>query len=90
MLQPSWELFLPPFSRLDLFNIDSVTNNEIVYMTFIYFVIACVTWLNRSLPLFCDIQGFTENLHAVFCLAENAVGPEATRPDDIITMYSGR
>ena len=22
---------------------------------------------------------FTENLHAVFCLAENAVGPHATR-----------
>ncbi|PSN48819.1 putative aminopeptidase NPEPL1 [Blattella germanica] len=28
-------------------------------------------------------QGFTQNLHAVFCLAENAVGPESTRPDDI-------
>ncbi|XP_013389670.1 probable aminopeptidase NPEPL1 [Lingula anatina] len=35
-------------------------------------------------------QGFTDNLHAVFCLAENAVGPDALRPDDIITMYSGR
>ncbi|RZF35984.1 hypothetical protein LSTR_LSTR005397 [Laodelphax striatellus] len=35
-------------------------------------------------------QGFTENLHAVFCLAENAVGPLATRPDDIHTLYSGR
>lgn len=22
---------------------------------------------------------FTQNLHAVFCLAENAVGPDATR-----------
>jgi len=33
--------------------------------------------------------GFKENLHAVFCLAENAVGPEATRPDDIHTLYSG-
>lgn len=34
--------------------------------------------------------GFSENLHAVFCLAENAVGPNATRPDDILTLYSGR
>ncbi|KFM63195.1 hypothetical protein X975_23745, partial [Stegodyphus mimosarum] len=34
--------------------------------------------------------GFQENLHAIFCLAENAVGPKAVRPDDIITMYSGR
>lgn len=33
--------------------------------------------------------GFKENLHAVFCLAENAVGPLATRPDDIHTLYSG-
>eukprot|EP00794_Sanderia_malayensis_P018577 gene18577-20440_t len=33
--------------------------------------------------------GFTENLHCVLCLAENAVGPLATRPDDIHTMYSG-
>lgn len=24
---------------------------------------------------------FTQNLHAVFCLAENAVGPKATRYD---------
>lgn len=35
-------------------------------------------------------QGFKDNLHAVFCLAENAVGPTAVRPDDIITLYSGR
>ncbi|KAF7659636.1 hypothetical protein LDENG_00295000 [Lucifuga dentata] len=35
-------------------------------------------------------QGFKDNLHAVFCLAENAVGPAATRPDDIHTMYSGK
>jgi len=24
-------------------------------------------------------SGFSENLHAVFCLAENGVGPDATR-----------
>ncbi|XP_072168708.1 probable aminopeptidase NPEPL1 [Diadema setosum] len=34
--------------------------------------------------------GFQENLHALFCLAENAVGPDATRPDDVHIMYSGR
>lgn len=42
----------------------------------------------------CDIcfvwQGFKDNLHAIFCLAENAVGPLATRPDDIHTLYSGK
>ncbi|XP_056607212.1 probable aminopeptidase NPEPL1 [Triplophysa dalaica] len=35
-------------------------------------------------------QGFKDNLHAVFCLAENSVGPLATRPDDIHTLYSGK
>lgn len=34
--------------------------------------------------------GFTQKLHAVFCLAENSVGPLSTRPDDIHTLYSGR
>jgi probable aminopeptidase NPEPL1 len=29
-------------------------------------------------------------LHAVLCLAENAIGPNATRPDDILTLYSGK
>lgn len=33
--------------------------------------------------------GFKENLHAIFCLAENAVGPLATKPDDIHVLYSG-
>ncbi|XP_026477773.1 probable aminopeptidase NPEPL1 [Ctenocephalides felis] len=35
-------------------------------------------------------NGFKQNLHAVFCLAENSVGPNATRPDDVHTLYSGR
>ena len=35
-------------------------------------------------------QGFSQSLHALFCLAENAVGPHATRPDDIHTLYSGK
>lgn len=32
---------------------------------------------------------FKDNLHAIFCLAENSVGPLATRPDDIHQLYSG-
>ena len=32
-------------------------------------------------------NGFTDTLHCVLCLAENSVGPLATRPDDIHTMY---
>jgi len=35
-------------------------------------------------------SSFKQNLHAVFCLAENSVGPNSTRPDDIHTLYSGR
>uniref|UniRef100_A0A0A9X7A7 Putative aminopeptidase NPEPL1 n=1 Tax=Lygus hesperus TaxID=30085 RepID=A0A0A9X7A7_LYGHE len=34
--------------------------------------------------------GMTCELSAVFCLAENAVGPLSVRPDDIETLYSGR
>ena len=34
--------------------------------------------------------GFPDNLSVVLCLAENAVGPDATRPDDVLTMYSGK
>lgn len=29
-------------------------------------------------------------IHAIFCLAENSVGPNATRPDDIHVLLSGR
>ncbi|OQR91539.1 metalloprotease family M17 [Thraustotheca clavata] len=32
----------------------------------------------------------TQPLHCILCLAENAVGPHATRPDDIHTFYSGK
>ncbi|XP_077316365.1 putative aminopeptidase NPEPL1 [Lithobates pipiens] len=35
-------------------------------------------------------QGFKDNLHALFCLAENSIGPNATRPDDIHLLYSGK
>lgn len=34
--------------------------------------------------------GVPDRLTAVLCLAENAVGPGATRPDDVLRMYSGR
>eukprot|EP00039_Didymoeca_costata_P020072 m.339965 g.339965 ORF g.339965 m.339965 type:complete len:525 (-) comp19056_c0_seq1:145-1719(-) len=34
--------------------------------------------------------GPQNELYAILCLAENAVGPDATRPDDIHTMYSGK
>ena len=34
--------------------------------------------------------GARDRIHALLCLAENAVGPEATRPDDILHMYSGK
>lgn len=34
--------------------------------------------------------GIDYNLTAVLCLAENAVGPKATRPDDVLTMRSGK
>ena len=34
--------------------------------------------------------GFSQNLVAILCIAENAVGPEATRPDDIHWLYSGK
>lgn len=35
-------------------------------------------------------QGFEQNLHAIFCLAENSVSERATRPDDVHILYSGR
>ena len=35
-------------------------------------------------------KGFQDTLHAIFCLAENSVGPKSTRPDDIFTLYSGK
>jgi len=33
--------------------------------------------------------GFKDNLYGVMCLAENSVSSDATRPDDIHTLYSG-
>ena len=35
-------------------------------------------------------NGFSDTLHCILCLAENSVGPTATRPDDIHTLYSGK
>ena len=34
--------------------------------------------------------GFPHRLVAVLCLAENSVGPDSTRPDDVLVMKSGR
>lgn len=34
--------------------------------------------------------GLNHRIRALLCIAENAVGPKATRPDDILTMYSGK
>ena len=34
--------------------------------------------------------GYGQRLHALLCLAENSVGPQAMRPDDVIKMYSGK
>lgn len=54
-----------------------------------FFLFVCFN-LETKLSFLSLPQGFKDNLHAVFCLAENAVGPVATRPDDIHTMYSGK
>ena len=35
-------------------------------------------------------SGIRKPFHAVLCIAENAVGPTATRPDDVHTLYSGK
>ncbi len=36
-------------------------------------------------------RGTTETgIVAALCLAENSVGPESTRPDDVLTLYSGK
>jgi probable aminopeptidase NPEPL1 len=31
-----------------------------------------------------------DRVHGLLCLAENAIGPEATRNDDVLAMYSGK
>ncbi len=34
--------------------------------------------------------GAEARIDAILCLAENSVGPDALRPDDVITLYSGK
>uniref|UniRef100_A0A915DG36 Cytosol aminopeptidase domain-containing protein n=1 Tax=Ditylenchus dipsaci TaxID=166011 RepID=A0A915DG36_9BILA len=34
--------------------------------------------------------GFQENLHCLLCIAENSISPVANKPDDIITLLSGK
>ncbi len=36
------------------------------------------------------LGGVTYAITAILCLAENSVGPDATRPDDVLHMYSGK
>mmetsp|Transcript_22209 Transcript_22209/g.37615 ORF Transcript_22209/g.37615 Transcript_22209/m.37615 type:complete len:513 (-) Transcript_22209:236-1774(-) len=40
----------------------------------------------------CHVNGSsnTRPIHALLCLAENSVGPDATRPDDVHVFYSGK
>eukprot|EP00056_Hartaetosiga_gracilis_P013232 m.217686 g.217686 ORF g.217686 m.217686 type:complete len:528 (-) comp13812_c0_seq16:241-1824(-) len=38
----------------------------------------------------CVRMGFENNLYCLLAIAENSVGPKATRPDDIHVMYSGK
>lgn len=36
------------------------------------------------------LLGVARRIDAVLCIAENAIGPEALHPDDIVTLYSGK
>ena len=54
-----------------------------------YILKFCVMCFHSFSPVL-SRQGFSENLHALFCMAENAVGSRSTRPDDILTLYSGK
>ncbi|TKR81266.1 hypothetical protein L596_015167 [Steinernema carpocapsae] len=44
------------------------------------------------LAAFCTLvkSGFKENLHCLLCIAENNISPVANKPDDVITMLSGK
>uniref|UniRef100_A0A183CAC4 CYTOSOL_AP domain-containing protein n=1 Tax=Globodera pallida TaxID=36090 RepID=A0A183CAC4_GLOPA len=44
------------------------------------------------LTAFCSLvkANFKQNLHCLLCIAENCVSAKATRPDDVITMLSGK
>lgn len=35
-------------------------------------------------------SGFKQELHCLLCIAENNISPDANKPDDIITMLSGK
>ncbi len=39
---------------------------------------------------YCELKNQTTSVYAILCLAENSVGPLATRPDDIHVSYSGK
>jgi probable aminopeptidase NPEPL1 len=45
------------------------------------------------LGAFCTLiksGALTKGLHCLLCIAENQISPEATRPDDILKMLSGK
>jgi probable aminopeptidase NPEPL1 len=44
------------------------------------------------LASFCALvkSGFKQELHCLLCIAENNISPEANKPDDIITLLSGK
>lgn len=35
-------------------------------------------------------SGFKQNLHLCLCIVENNISPAANKPDDVITMLSGK
>jgi hypothetical protein len=57
------------------------------------------TDMGGSAGILCAWKALVENsaqgwenpspVHALLCLAENSVGPDATRPDDVHVFYSG-
>eukprot|EP01035_Chromulina_nebulosa_P024275 gene24275-31556_t len=52
---------------------------------------AFATLVSNDLYLLGQGDGrLTLPLHALLCISENSVGPLATRPDDVITMLSGK
>ena len=44
------------------------------------------------LAAFCSLikAGFKEEIHCLLCIAENNISPDANKPDDIITLLSGK
>ena len=67
----------------------TLSTSEILFLIFFFSILILTLGILGAFALAVK-SGFRENLHAVFCLAENAVGPKAQRPDDVVVMYSGK